>query len=82
MRVTGIVLLLTGLLAGVICVVVLVQPSDPNQQAPLTNGGHTQQTSPVLPLALCGAAVLVGAIMYMYGGGRSYLESNNPRVRN
>ncbi len=82
MRVTGIVLILVGLLAGVICVVVLVQPSDPNQQAPLTNEGQIQRPSPVLPLALCGVASLVGGAMYMYGGGRSYVESNNPRVRN
>ena len=81
MRVTGLVLALVGLLAGVICVAVIVQPTDPNQQAPLTNDRQIQRPSMVLPLALCGAAVVVGAAMYMYGG-RSYRVSNDPRVRN
>jgi energy-converting hydrogenase Eha subunit A len=80
MRVTGLVLVLVGLLAGVICVVVLVQPSDPNQQAPMTNDGQVQRPTPVLPLALCGLAVVVGGAMYMYGG-RSYNVINDPRVR-
>ena len=81
MRVTGLILALIGLLAGVICVVVLVQPSDPNQQAPINND-QVQRPNVVLPLALCGVAIVVGGAMYMYGGGRSYNVSNDPRVRN
>jgi hypothetical protein len=80
-RVTGLVLALIGLLAGVICVVVLVQPTDPNQQAPITNDRQIQRPNVVLPLALCGVAIVVGGAMYMYGG-RSYNVSNDPRVRN
>jgi hypothetical protein len=81
-RVTGLVLALIGLLAGVICVVVLVQPSDPNQQAPINNTDQVQRPNVVLPLALCGVAIVVGGAMYMYGSGRSYNVSNDPRVRN
>jgi hypothetical protein len=80
-RVTGLVLALIGLLAGVICVVVVVQPTDPNQQAPITNDGQLQRPNVVIPLALCGLAIVVGGAMYMYGG-RSYNVSNDPRVRN
>ena len=81
MRVTGLILALVGLLAGVICVVVIVQPSDPNQQAPLANDGQFHRPNMVLPLALCGVAIVVGGAMYMYGG-RSFTVSNDPRVRN
>ena len=81
MRVTGLILALVGLLAGVICVVVLVQPTDPNQQAPITGHDQVQRPSMVVPLVVCGLAILIGGAMYMYGG-RSYYVSNDPRVRN
>jgi hypothetical protein len=80
-KVTGLVLALIGLLAGVICVVVIVQPTDPNQQVPLGHDGNAHQPSVVVPLALCGVAVIVGAAMYMFGG-RSYHVNSDPRVRN
>jgi hypothetical protein len=82
MRVTGLVLALIGLLAGVICVVVIVQPTHPNQEAPLANDSQIPRPSMILPLALCGVAILVGGAMYMYGGRSSYYISNDPRVRN
>lgn len=82
MRVTGVVLALVGLLAGVICVAVIVQPTDPNQQAPFRNDGQFHRPNMVLPLALCGVAVVVGGLMYMYGGKSSYYVSNDPRVKN
>jgi hypothetical protein len=78
--VTGLILALVGLLAGVICVAVIVQPTDPNQQAPFTNDGHFQRPNMVLPLALCGVAIVVGAAMYMYGG-QSYRVSHDPREK-
>lgn len=80
MKVTGLILVLIGLLAGVICVVVLVQPTDPNQQPGVGDTGWGQR-GVVLPLAMCGLAVAVGAAMYMFGG-KSYQVSNDPRVRN
>ena len=80
MKVTGLILALIGLLAGVICVVVLVQPTDPNQQVPAGDAGWGQR-SVAVPLAMCGLAIAVGAAMYMFGG-RSYHVSNDPRVRN
>lgn len=84
MRVTGLILALMGLLAGAISVVVLVQPTHPNQQAPMNNDEQVAAVRPwpVLPLALCGVAIVVGGAMYMYGGGRSYHVTNNPNVRN
>ena len=82
MRVTGLILALIGLLAGVICVVVIVEPNQPNQQAPWGNDGQIQRPNMILPLALCGVAIVVGAVMYMYGGRSSYVVSNDPRVRN
>ena len=81
MKVTGLILVLIGLIAGVICVVVLVQPTDPNQQVPVGDGGQAQRPNVVFPLVMCGLAVLVGGAMYMFGG-RSYHISNNPNVRN
>lgn len=81
MKVTGLVLVLIGLIAGVICVVVLVQPTDPNQQVPVGDAGQAQRPSVILPLAMCGLAVVVGGAMWMFGG-RSYNISNNPNVRN
>ena len=81
MRVTGIVLAAIGLIAGIICLVARAPSMDPNQQAPLTNDAQVQRPNVVLPLVVCGVAVLVGCAMYMFGG-RSYFISNDPRVRN
>jgi hypothetical protein len=80
-RVTGIILVLIGLVAGAICLVVLNDPANPNREAPLTNDGQVQRPSMVVPLTVCGAAVIIGGAMYMFGG-RSYKVSNNPQVRN
>lgn len=80
MKATGLILVLIGLLAGVICVVVLVQPTNPNQQAPVGDTGLAQRGAAV-PLAMCGLAIAVGVAMYIFGG-RSYRVSNDPRVRN
>ena len=81
MRVTGIILVLIGLVAGAICLVVLNDPTHPGSEAPLTPDAQAQRPSMVVPLAACGAAILIGGAMYMFGG-RSYYISNNPRVRN
>ena len=76
MKVTGIILALVGLIAGAI---VLFGLTNPNQEAPLTNDAQVQRPSVVIPLAVCGASILIGGAMYMYGG-RSYRVNNNPRV--
>lgn len=81
MRVTGLILALIGVLAGAVCVVAIVEPSDPNQQAPMANDGHIQRPNMVLPLALCGVAIIVGGAMYMYGG-RSYRVTHDAREKN
>jgi hypothetical protein len=74
MRVTGIVLAIAGLLAGVFCVVVLVQPTDPNQTAP-TDGARFHGGPAVAALICCLVAIAVGGVMYMWGG-RSFHITN------
>ncbi|HEX3151922.1 MAG TPA: hypothetical protein VHR66_27870 [Gemmataceae bacterium] len=82
MKFTGLILALVGLLAGVICVVVLVNPTAPGRDGPAISDTGVERPNMVVPLAVCGACVAVGAAMYMYGGGKSYYVSNDPRVRN
>jgi hypothetical protein len=74
MRVTGIALAVAGLLAAVFCVVVLVQPTDPNQQGP-ADGARFHSGPPTVALIMCLLAIAVGGAMYMWGG-RSYHVSN------
>jgi hypothetical protein len=80
-KVTGIILILIGLLAGAICMVVVLDPLHPGREAPIGPSPQSRGLSMVVPLAVCGTAILIGAAMYMFGG-RSYSESNNPNVRN
>lgn len=81
MKITGIILILIGLAAGTICVVNLAQPTQPDRQ--MTPAGDDQLARPnmALPLALSGAAIVVGGLMVMYGG-RGYAVSADPQVRN
>jgi len=81
MRVTGIILILVGLFAGAICLVVLNDPNHPGREAPVVRDAQAQTPSLVVPLIVCGAAILIGGMMYMFGG-RSYHISDNPEVRN
>jgi hypothetical protein len=79
-KITGIVLVLLGLAAGAVCVYQMV-----NGEPPTVNqtgvGPHPDRPNMTVPLAVCGAAIVIGGLMIMFGG-RSYYESNNPQVRN
>lgn len=81
MKITGIILILIGLAAGTICVVNLAQPTQPDRQVTPAGDDHLARPNMALPLALCGAAVVIGGLMVLYGG-RGYVVSNNPQVRN
>ena len=81
MKFTGLILALVGLIAGIVCMVVFVNPTAPSRDAPATNDTTVQRPNMIVPLAVCGACVVIGASMYVYGG-RSYFVSNDPRVRN
>jgi hypothetical protein len=77
-KITGIVLILLGLIAGAVVVVQMVNepPADATPAGP-----RAERPNMTVPLAVCGAAVVVGGLLVMFGG-RSYYVSNNPRVRN
>jgi hypothetical protein len=81
MKYTGLILAIIGLIAGIVCMVVLLNPTAPGRDAPATNDTTMQRPNMIVPLAVCGACVVIGAGMYVYGG-RSYVTSNNPHVRN
>lgn len=78
MKITGIVLILLGLLAGAVCVVQMVN-EPPSDVTPV--GQRAERPNMTVPLAVCGVAVVVGGLLIMFGG-RSYYVSNDPRVRN
>lgn len=81
MRITGIVLVLIGLIAGAITVAALVAPIGAERPEGMGDNTQTERTGAILPLVVCGAMVVLGAVVYMFGG-RSHIVSNDPRVRN
>jgi hypothetical protein len=81
MKLTGLILAFVGLLGGVLCVAQLVMPVGPDRDVPPVTGGTAPQLNLIIPLAVCGLAFVIGAMMLIFGG-RSYFVSNNPRVRN
>lgn len=81
MRLTGLILVIVGLIGGAFCVTQLVMPAGPQRDVPVLTGEPDHRLSIIIPLAVSGIAVVVGGAMLMFGG-RSYYLSNNPRVRN
>ena len=81
MKVTGLILAFVGLLGGVFCVAQLIMPVGPERDVPPMVGDGVQRLNLMIPLAVCGLAFVIGAMMLIFGG-RSYFVSNNPRVRN
>ena len=81
MKVTGLILAVIGLIAGAIVVSVMVYPTAPDRDLPATSTSTGMSPNVVVPLAICAAAVIIGGLMFMFGG-RGYRISNNPRVRN
>ncbi|HKB00834.1 MAG TPA: hypothetical protein VKD90_01385 [Gemmataceae bacterium] len=80
MKITGIVLVLLGLVAGAVCVFQLTNGAPPSPDAPAV-GPSPGRPNMTIPLAVCGAAIVIGGLLIMFGG-RSYFEHNNPNVRN
>jgi hypothetical protein len=81
MKVTGLILAFVGLLGGVFCVAQLIMPVGPERDVPPIVGDSVPRLNLMIPLAVCGLAFVIGAMMLIFGG-RSYFVSNNPRVRN
>jgi len=79
-KITGLILVVIGFVAGAICAIVLAQPNHLNSDVPANTTGAAPPNM-ILPLAVCGAAVVIGGLMILFGG-RGYFISNNPRVRN
>ena len=74
MKITGLILALIGLVAIAICTIQIVEPSHPAAEP-------AQRPNMIVPMAISGAAGVIGALMFIFGG-RGYFVSNNPRVRN
>lgn len=81
MKVTGLILAFVGLVGGVFCVAQLIMPVGPERDVPPMGGDSAPRLSLLIPLAFCGLAFVIGAMMFVFGG-RAYFVSNNPRVRN
>jgi hypothetical protein len=80
-KLTGVILLVIGVVGGLICTVPLFDPIHPGADATAPNAEQGRRPNMIVPLALCGVAVVVGGLMVMFGG-RGYYVSNNPDVRN
>lgn len=81
MKVTGLILAFVGLLGGILCIAQLVMPVSPDRDLPPVAGDGMSRAHVIIPLAVCGLAFVIGTMMMIFGG-RSYIVSNNPRVRN
>lgn len=79
MRITGIVLVLLGLAAGAVCVFQLTNAAPPTAETPGV-GPTAERPNMTIPLAVCGAAIVIGGFLIMFGR-RSYDLTNDPRVR-
>lgn len=81
MKITGIILAIVGLIGGVLCITQIVMPVGPERDTPPVAGEAASRLSLLIPLAVCAAAFVIGAMIFMFGG-KGYYISNNPRVRN
>jgi hypothetical protein len=79
-KITGLILALIGLVAIAICMISIVYPTHPGANAGV-GSDQVQRPNMIVPMAISGAAVVIGALMFMFGG-KGYFVSNNPRVRN
>lgn len=80
MKVTGIVLIALGLIAGAVCVFQMVGSGPPSADTPGV-ANPADRPNMTVPLLACGAAIVIGGLLVMFGG-RSYYVNNNPQVRN
>jgi hypothetical protein len=80
-KITGLILALVGLVAGAICMIQVLQPTAPDRDTTVVQDNQPRRPDMTVPLIICGAAVVIGGAMYVFGG-RGYFVSNNPQVRN
>jgi hypothetical protein len=80
MRITGLILALVGLMGVAVCVFQLVDGSAPNRDVP-ASPSTGERPNLAVPLVISGAAVIIGGLMFMFGG-RGWFVANDPRVRN
>jgi hypothetical protein len=80
-KITGLILALIGLVAIAICTISVVYPTHPDASSGPVGPGQIASPSIIVPMVISTAAVVVGALMFMFGG-KGYFISNNPRVRN
>ena len=79
MKFTGLILALIGLAGGVFCMVPMILSDGPNREVPQVSEEQIHSPNMTIPLVLCGAAVAIGGLMFVYGG-KGYFVSNNPNV--
>ena len=82
MKITGLILIVLGIIGAAISLIPMVQTNSPNdgvQQS--TTEQARRPNSMVVPLAVSGVVSVAGVLMAIYGG-KGYFISNNPRVRN
>ena len=79
MKITGIILAIIGLVGGVFCLVPAILPEGPNREVSSTSQDQVQRPNMIVPLAICGAALVFGGLMFEYGA-KGYYVSNNPNV--
>lgn len=81
MKITGLVLVVLGLVGGLFCLIQVMNPSNPNAETSVVGDDHANKPNMTYPLILSAAAVGVGGALFFFGG-RGYFVSNNPQVRN
>lgn len=79
MRVTGYCLIVLGLVFGIFSVVVSSGPQLGESNTPLGEGATP--SSWVIPLIASLGSIIIGGAMALFGG-RGYIISRNPAVRN
>ena len=80
MKITGIVLIVLGIVGGIFCAVQVLDPANPNAQTG-TVGADADKPNMTIPIVVSLGVIAVGGAMIFFGG-RGYYVSNNPRVRN
>jgi hypothetical protein len=80
-KVTGIILVVLGLVGGIFCAVQLLNPSNPNTETSTVSQQNLDKPNMTIPFIVSAAMIGVGGAMIFFGG-RGYYVSNNPRVRN
>ncbi|HKA08516.1 MAG TPA: hypothetical protein VKD71_14750 [Gemmataceae bacterium] len=81
MKITGLILALIGLVAIAICTIEIIQPTYAAANAGVADSNQVQRPNMIVPMAISAAAVVIGALMFVFGG-KGYFISNNPRVTN